>query len=204
MPITNPLELDDILSQITMAFSANADRDILTGTNRQFRDNIRANRAMRADAMMRGAMERYRLTKFPPVTSMDQKIREVVPPIWILATAMSNHATPLERREDASHHVGDRYLALEDENAPNHFNPHHVAPALNVNERRIQSEGYFFVQYAYGNSDRTLREYFEKITNKVHSTPIDVTRFFDATGNMMATELLSATFTSDELGNFGW
>lgn len=203
MPITNPLELDEILSQVTMAFSANADRNTFTGTNRQFRDVIRANRAMRADAMMRGAMERYRLTKFPPVTSLDQKIRKVVPPIWILATAMSNHSTPLDRREDASRHVGDRYLALEDANAPNHFNPHYVAPARNADERRIQAEGYLFVQYHFS-PDRTLREFFESITNKVHSAPIDVTRFFDATGNMTAPELLSATFTSDELDVFGW
>lgn len=203
MPITNPLELDEILSQVTMAFSSNADRNIFTGTNRQFRDNIRANRATRANAMMRGAMERYRLTKFPPVTSLDQKIRKVVPPIWILATAMSNHATPRERREDASRHVGDRYRALQHANAPNHFNTHYVAPALSVDERRIQSEGYLYFQYRFY-PDHTLREFFEEITNKVHSAPIDVTRFFDATGNMTAPELLSATFTSDELDTFGW
>lgn len=202
-PITDVIELDDIITQITMAFSSMTDRDILRNTNRHIRENIRAGRQTRVNALMRGAMERYRLTKFPPVTSMDQRIRQVVPPIWILATAMSNHATAQDRRDDASGHVGDRYIALDDQRTPNGFNPHHVAPPLTADERLIEADGYFHVQYAFF-PDRTLREFFENITNKVHNpNPINVAQHFHA-GTMTAPELLCATFTSAELAYYGW
>lgn len=206
MENTNPLEVDDILSRIAMVFSANSERNTIAETNRQFRDNIGINRATRAAAMMRGAMERYRLTKFPPVTSMDLKIREVVPPFWILATAMSNHATARDRREHASVHAGNRYEMLADSLTPNHFVPHHVAnPDMNTPEyRRVQAEGYFHVQYML-NPDHTLRHYFQTIANKVNpNNPIDVTRFFDDTIEQTAPELLRMTFTRQELDSYGW
>lgn len=201
-PIPNVMELDEIIRQITMAFSSATDRSILRNTNRQIRENIRTGRQMRAAAMMRGAMERYRLTKFLPVTSMDQKIREVVPPIWILATAMSNHATAEDRRIDASGHVRDRYNALDDQRMQTAYDNNDFPTPLSAAERLIEAEGYFYVQYAYG-PDRTLREFFQSITNKVHRPPIDVTQRFNA-GTMTAPELLRATFTAADLSYYGW
>lgn len=192
MANTNPIELDEILSRIAMVFSTNPARNAIAETNRQFRDNISINRATRAGAMIQGAMERYRLTKFSPVTSMDQKIREVVPPFWILATAMSNHATSQARREEASMHVGARYetSSIEDANDPEF--------------RRIESEGHLYIQYVHY-PDKTLRQFFQKITDKVHSNlGIDVTRFFNPAAAQTAPELLRLTFTPDEMDFFGW
>ena len=125
---------------------------------------------------------------------MDQKIRKVVPPFWILATAMSNHATSQERREEASMHVGARYetSSIEDDNDPDF--------------RRIQSEGYMYVQYRHF-PDKTLRQFFQEITNKVHShnnQRIDVTRFFNPAVSQTGPELLRLTFTPDEMSTFGW
>lgn len=197
---------DEIISRIAMTFSLNAERNTIAETNRHFRDNISIDRAMRAGAMMQGAMVRYPLTKFPPVTSMDQKIREVVPPIWILATVMSNHIAGQDRRQYASRHVGDRYIALEDSLTPNHYMPNPILnAAMNTpHYRRVQSEGLFYVQYTYS-PDIMLKQYFQRITNKVHRhDPIDVTRSWDTTATQTAPELLRATFTGDELGIYGW
>ncbi|CAM9935249.1 unnamed protein product [Ectocarpus sp. 12 AP-2014] len=160
---------------------------------------------MLAEAMMRGAMERFHLTKFRPITSMNQKIREVVPPFWILATAMSNHATARERRDSASAGAGDRYLRLADSLIPTHYVPNFTNPAMDTPEYlRRQAEGYFYVQYKF-NPDHTLQQYFQEITNKVHpGNPIDVTRFFDETVEQTAPELLILTFTRRELEYYGW
>lgn len=203
--IQNPIELEDIISRIAMLFSTNADRNIIAEMSRQHRDMISINRTTRAGAMMQGAMARYRLTKFPPITSMDQKIREVVPPFWILATAMSNHATARERRGHASEHVGERYLTQSNSLTPNNFVPNHVPdPQMDTPHfRRLESEGYFHVQYHF-HPDRTLRQFFQSITDKVHGVPIDVARFFNPAVQQTAPELLVLTFTGDELGNFGW
>lgn len=190
---SNPLEIDDILSQITMLFSANADRESIAGVNRGLRTNVTMNRAMRARAMMQGAVQRFRLTKFPPVTSMDQKIREVVPPFWILATAMSNHATARDRRGHASAGAEDRFEHLD-----------HDFRIDTPEYRRRQAEGYFHVQYKY-RPDDTLQEYFQDIANNNNlGNSIDVTRFFNDTAEQTATELLMLTFTRQELSDYGW
>lgn len=205
MENNNPLEIDDILSRITTLFSSAADRRSIAVVDRQFRDQTTDSRAMLADAMMRGAMERFLLTKFRPITSMNQKIREVVPPFWILATAMSNHATAKERRESASAGAGDRYLRLMDSLTPTHYVPNITNDAMDTPEyRRRQAEGYFYVQYSYS-PNKTLEQYFQEITNKVHAgNPIDVGRFFDDTVEQTAPELLNLTFTRGELDNYGW
>lgn len=197
MENNNPLEIDDILSRITTLFTTIKDRKRMSAVDRRFRDQTTTNRAILAEAMMRGAMERFHLTKFRPITSMNQKIRDVVPPFWILATAMSNHATARERRGSASAGAGDRYLRLADSLITN--------PAMDTPEyRRRQAEGYFYVQYSF-NPDHTLQQYFQEITNKVHpGDPIDVTRFFDETVEQTAPELLILTFTGRELENYGW
>ena len=54
--------------------------------------------------MMKGAT-RHKITIFPEVVSLDQNIHEVIPLFWILATAMSNHATSQERREDSARYI---------------------------------------------------------------------------------------------------
>jgi len=215
---TNWIEVDDILTQIASAFSTVTERRALSYTNRQTRDVMTAartevahnmmrnrmryhgNRGERVNGLLRGAMTRHNLTKFPPVTSMDQKIRKVVPPFWILATAMSTHATGQERREHAAGHVGDRYEAL---GAPELGDVVISTPA----ERRIQAEAYLFIHYL-DFPDWTLRKYFQSIADSSIHTGIDVTTHFNAVANnnheATAPELLNLTFDQEDLFAFGY
>lgn len=200
------LEIDDIISRITALFSDNHMRGAMSMTNTRLRDNVRFNREIKARAVMRGAMERFRLTKFPPITSMDQKIRQVVPPFWLLATAMSKDATSEDRRESASRHVGERYLTLDRSVDPDHYNLHFLEnpdPLVNTPEfLRIQAEAYIFVQYLHY-PDKTLRQFFQQIDDK-NGIRQDVTRFYDAAVEQTAPQLLALTFTRRELEVFGW
>ena len=193
---SSPLELDEILRQVTQSYSNVLDRGRVATVNRQFRDNVTITRAQRAAAVMGSAMTRYRLTHFPPITSMDQKIREIVPPIWILFTAMSNHAEALGRREEASRHIGTRFANEDMVDGP--------PPGMTVEQfRRIETEGYFFVQYTF-NPDRTLRQFFQEIADKNRYRELDVAQFFTPALGHTGPELLRLTFSSADLAMYGW
>jgi len=198
---SSPIELDEILRQITRSYSNIEERGRVATVNRQFRDNVTITRAQRAAAVMGSAMTRYRLTHFPPITSMDQKIREIVPPIWILFTAMSNHATAEGRREGSARHIGARYDTPEMAG----FNGPPPPPGMTMQQfRRIQSEGYIYIQYVF-HPDKTLRQYFQEIANKVRPRQnFDVTQFFSPALGQTGPELLSLTFSIDDLGAYGW
>lgn len=197
---TNPIELDEIIQRVVRSFSGRDGRQSLgriASTTRRNRDLIEINRTLRGGAVMQGAMERYKLTKFPLLVSLDQKIKEVVPPFWILATAMSNHATSEERRLNASEHFAERYMARNV--VPPNYDPNFQLPT-DDHFRRIESEAYFHQEYVY-HPERTLRQFFQGIAEFIHST-IDINNIFSPT--LTAPELLRLAFTTPELRYYGW
>ena len=200
------IAVDDILTQIAGAFSTRIDRNSLGDTNRQMRALMPSARAEaertyarrwgeRPVGLIRGAMIRYHLTKFPAVTSMGQSIREIVPPFWILATAMSTHADALGRREHAAGHIGRRFS-----------NEGMVDMAIDTPElRRIQAEAYVYAQYA-DSPDTTLGEYLQSIADKC-GREINVEQIndtYNADRNATAPELLIRAFSEQDLATYGY
>lgn len=200
----NPLELDDIISRIATLFMKPRERGMLAGTNVQNRDVVASGRSIRANALLHGAMQRFLLTKFPSITSMDQKIRQLVPPFWILATAMSNHATSEGRRDMASRLANHRYqdgtLAIEGEQQG--FNPNNDFDYDTPHFARLEGDAYFYVAYTF-HPDITLEQYFQKIADK-NRIQWDVTRMFDPAAGLTAPQLLTLTFSHDDLAYYGY
>ena len=203
----NPIEVEDILRLMTASFADPQQRTNMATVNRRFRDTVTIERARRAGAMMQGAMIRYRLTHFPPVGSMDQRIRDLVPPTWILFTAMSQHATGQERRDDSSRSHARRVVDRVDTviaNTGGWPTPTNMPPGMTWDRfRQMESEQDFYVEYK-NNPDQTLREFFENITNSLHINPINVAAFFDPALERTAPALLCMTFSENDLSTFRW
>ena len=179
--MSNPgfAQVEDILSIITMAFANPRDRGQISRANRDLRDNVTIGRTRRGGEMMRNAIARHRLTRFPEVLSLDKKIREIVPPFWIVATAMSNHATSEERREHAAKYVEDRQQIYTGHQERKDQTRDEYLDSFSDNHeyRRMLVEYLLHIQY-HLHPDDTLRTYFRYIMDS-NNIAMDLDRAFN-------------------------
>jgi hypothetical protein len=105
---------------------------------------------------------KVKLSRFQILDNCNQKIREIVPVMWLLNTAFNNNKNREKARESVGKNIEDKFCFIYDDKQE-HFNPYYVSD--NVMSLDMTKE-YTRVQY-WCHPDRTILEYFNKINNKI-------------------------------------
>jgi hypothetical protein len=105
---------------------------------------------------------KVKLSKFQILSTCNQKIREVIPILWLLYTAFNNNQDRKKARWSIAKNIKDKYIASYICQETQHFNPYYID---NNDISLDMTKEYIRIQY-WDNPDNTILDYFNQIKNK--------------------------------------
>jgi hypothetical protein len=144
---------------------------------------------------------KVKLSKFQILSTCNQKIKEVIPILWLLNTALDSNKDRIKARESIGKIIEEKYL-LNYETEENSFNPNYI------NNKDISidiTNGYVRNQY-WANPEKTVFNYLNQIKKKCGNSLFtkEVLNNVIKEKKYTLPEIMLYFFTNEELSWFGY
>ncbi len=130
------------------------------------------------------------LSRFPKIQNSNQKIKKMIPILWLLNTALNNETDRGNARDKVGirlqYKFSTRYIENDDMEVPDYL-----------------AEEYVRIQYVYY-PNRTIMEFINKIEDKCALTRSSEFRINNLGQNKTLPELLKKLFTKGDLSYYGY